>query len=251
MISVITVCYNSEKTILETLQSVYDQKEVDVEHIIIDGMSNDRTYEIIKTFIKIHQSSHVQYQCIQEKDLGMYDAINKGLNIFSGDIVGILNSDDSYSSDHVLKTIQSKINNENIDAVYGYVDVYEGGQVIRKIRNGIFQIGDYQKSKHPAHPTFYVKKDIIKKYGYYDLSYKIASDGEYMFRLLEVHQIKHALIKAVLVHMKDGGMSQRGLKSTLHIIKDTKHFMKKHNQKFSVLIYIFYKIKKIKEYRHE
>ena len=251
MISVITVCYHSEKTILETLQSVYDQKDVEIEHIIIDGMSTDYTFEIVKTFVNDHQTPTITYQLIQEKDQGMYDAINKGLKIVNGDIVGILNSDDTYANDHVLKTIQSAFQKDKIDAVYGYVDVYDGSNIIRKIRNDVFQLGDYQKSKHPAHPTFYVKKDIINKYGSYDLSYKIASDGEYMFRLLEIHQIKHTLIKEVLVHMKDGGMSQRGLKSTLQIIKDTKQFMKKHKKRFSVLVYMFHKLRKIKEYRHE
>ena len=251
MISVITVCFNSEKTILETLKSVYNQIDVEIEHIIIDGMSMDHTFEIVKTFVKDHQKPTLTYQLIQEKDQGMYDAINKGLNRFRGDYVGILNSDDTYANDHVLKMIQSKFHEESVDAVYGYVDVYKESNIIRKIRNGVFQLGDYQKSKHPAHPTFYVKKDIINKYGSYDLSYKMASDGEYMFRLLEIHQIKHTLIKEVLVHMKDGGMSQRGLKSTLQIIKDTKQFMKKHKKRFSVLVYMFHKLRKIKEYRHE
>jgi glycosyltransferase involved in cell wall biosynthesis len=251
MISVITVCFNSGKTILETLHSVFDQKDVEIEHIIIDGMSKDQTFEIVKTFVKEHQKPTLTYQLIQEKDQGMYDAINKGLKLVNGDYVGILNSDDTYANDHVLKTIQTTFQKESIDAVYGYVDVYDGSKIIRKIRNGMFQLGDYQKSKHPAHPTFYVRKDIIKKYGEYDLSYKIASDGEYMFRLLEIHQIKHRLIKEVLVHMKDGGMSQRGLKSTLQIIKDTKKFMKKHKQRFSILVYVFHKVRKIKEYRHE
>ena len=251
MISVITVCYNSEKTILETLHSVFDQKDVEIEHIIIDGMSTDQTFEIVKTFVRDHQKTNLTYQLIQEKDQGMYDAINKGLNLFRGDYVGILNSDDTYANNHVLKTIQSTFQKDYIDAVYGYVDVYDGTNIIRKIRNDVFQLGDYQKSKHPAHPTFYLKKDIIKKHGEYDLSYKIASDGEYIFRLLEIHQIKHALIKEVLVHMKDGGMSQRGLKSTLQIIKDTKHFMRKHKKRFSVLLYVFHKLRKIKEYRNE
>ena len=251
MISVITVCFNSEKTILETLKSVYNQIDVEIEHIIIDGMSMDHTFEIVKTFVKDHQKPTLTYQLIQEKDQGMYDAINKGLKLVNGDIVGILNSDDTYANDHVLKTIQSKFIEDKIDAVYGYVDVYNGPNIIRKIRNDVFQLGDYQKSKHPAHPTFYVKKDIIKKYGRYELSYKLASDGEYIFRLLEIHQIKHALIKEVLVHMKDGGMSQRGLKSTFKIIKDTKHFMKKHNKRFSVILYMFHKVRKIKEYRNE
>lgn len=249
MISVITVSFNSEITILETLHSVFDQKDVEVEHIIIDGMSKDQTFEIVKTFVEEHQKPTISYQLIQEKDQGMYDAINKGLKLVTGEYVGILNSDDTYANNHVLKTIQSTFQKDNIDAVYGYLDVYDGTNIIRKIRNDIFQLGDYQKSKHPAHPTFYIKKDIIKKYGEYDLSYKIASDGEYMFRLLEIHQIKHRLIKEVLVHMKDGGMSQRGLTSTLQIIKDTKQFMKKHNKRFSVLVYIFHKVRKVREYR--
>jgi len=249
MISVITVCYQSEKTILETLQSVHNQKDVVIEHIIIDGASQDHTFQIIETFIQEHSSNHIKYIIRHEKDKGMYDAINKGLKLASGDYIGLLHSDDTFTHDHILKTIENTFSNKNIDACYGFVDVYEKDKIIRKIRNDQFQLGDYQKSKHPAHPTFYIKKNILDAYGDYDLSYRIASDGEYMFRLLEVNQISHHLIEEVLVNMKDGGLSQRGLKSTLQIIKDTNQFMKKHHFKFSVLKYIFYKFLKIKEYK--
>lgn len=249
MISVITVCYQSEKTIFETLQSVYNQKDVDIEHIIIDGESQDRTFQIIEAFIQEHSSKHIKYLIRHEKDRGMYDAINKGLKLASGDYIGLLHSDDTFTHDHVLKTIENTFLDKKIDACYGFVDVYENNKIKRKIRNDKFQLGDYQKSKHPAHPTFYIKKNILDAYGDYDRSFRIASDGEYMFRLLEVNQISHHLIEEVLVNMKDGGLSQRGLKSTLQIIKETKQFMKKHHFKFSVIKYIYYKLLKIKEYQ--
>lgn len=250
MISVITATYNSEKTLLETLESVYHQKDVSIEHIIIDGESKDQSKIIIESFIKTHQGHHVTYVYLSEKDQGMYDAINKGLTLATGDIVGLLHSDDTYQHPHVLKQIEASFHQHQVDAVYGNVDVInEKSEVIRKIRTGMFQLGDYQKSLHPAHPTFYVKKEIINQYGYYDLNYNIASDGEYMFRLLEIHKITHHYLNENLVIMKDGGLSQSGIKSTLTIIKETKHFMKKHHMKFSVLKYIIYKFKKIKEYK--
>ena len=249
-ISVITVTYQSEKTILETLQSVYQQKELYIEHIIIDGNSKDRTKTIIETFIKEHQGAHVTYHYISEKDQGMYDAINKGLKLATGDFIGILNSDDTYKDHYVFKKVLNAFHSYQVDAVYGNVDVInKKREVIRKIRTGIFQPGDYQRSKHPAHPTFYVKREIIHQYGDYDLNYNIASDGEYMFRLLEIHKINHHYLNEVLVVMKDGGLSQSGIKSTLTIIKETKHFMKKHHIIFSELKYIMYKFKKIKEYK--
>jgi glycosyltransferase involved in cell wall biosynthesis len=252
MISVVTTTFNSEKTILETVESVFHQKDVYIEHILIDGDSKDHTKNIIETFIKTHQDKHVSYKYISERDSGIYDGINKGLKLATGKIVGILNSDDTYYNDYVLKNIEDAFNCHQVDAVYGNVDVInQKGEVIRKIRTGRFQHGDYQKSKHPAHPTFYIKKEIINQYGYYDLNYKIASDGEYMFRLLELQCIQHHYIDDVFVLMKDGGLSQRGLKSTLTIINETKHFMKKHQVKFSVLKYIMYKIKKLKEYKKD
>jgi glycosyltransferase involved in cell wall biosynthesis len=250
MISVITAVFNSEKTLLETLESVYLQKDVSIEHIIIDGNSKDQSKTIIESFINTHQDKHIQYVYHSEKDQGMYDAINKGLKLTTGDIIGILNSDDTYKDNNVLKMIEESFHQHQIDAVYGNVDVInEKKDVIRKIRTGRFQLGDYQKSLHPAHPTFYVRKDVIKTYGYYDLDYTIASDGEYMFRLLEIHNINHHYINEVLICMKDGGLSQSGIKSTLTIIKETKHFMKKHHRKFSVFKYVMYKFKKIKEYK--
>ena len=250
--SIITATYQSEKTILETLASVYQQKDVSIEHIIIDGRSKDRTKTIIETFIGDHQDAHVTYQYISEKDQGMYDAINKGLKLATGDFIGILNSDDTYQHHNVLKKIDKAFHQYAVDAVYGDVDVInDNGIVIRKIRTNLFQHGDYQKSKHPAHPTFYVKKEVIHKYGYYDLNYNIASDGEYMFRLLEIHKINHHYMNEVLVIMKDGGLSQSGIKSTFTIIKETKYFMKKHHIKFSVLKYVIYKFKKIKEYKKD
>ncbi len=249
MISVITVCYQSEKTILETLQSVFNQKDVDIEHIIIDGMSKDQTFSIIETFVQTHSNKHVTYVIKQESDKGMYDAINKGLNLATGDYIGLLHSDDTYAHNEVLKTIEHTFRKQQVDACYGYVDVYQDARLVRKIRNPRFKLGDYQKSQHPAHPTFYVKKAVVETFGGYDITYPIASDGEYMFRLLEIHQISHTLIEDVLINMKDGGLSQRGLKSTMQIIKDTKQFMKKHHHRFSVLKYIFFKLKKIREYR--
>ena len=250
MISVITAVYNSEKTLLETLESVYDQKDVSIEHIIIDGDSKDQSKTIIESFISKHQGHHVSYVYLSEKDQGMYDAINKGLKLATGEIIGILNSDDTYQHHQVLKMIEASFHQHQVDAVYGNVDVInEKREVIRKIRTGIFQPGDYQRSLHPAHPTFYLKKEIINQYGDYDLNYTIASDGEYMFRLLEIHKINHHYLNEVLVVMKDGGMSQSGIQSTLTIIKETKHFMKKHHMKFSVLKYVMYKFKKIKEYK--
>jgi glycosyltransferase len=250
LFSIITVSYQSEKTILETLMSVFNQKDVFIEHIIIDGNSLDNTNIIIKRFIEEHQNQHVKYIYRSEDDSGVYDAINKGIKFSNGDIIGILNSDDTFSNPHVVKTLEIAMNDSKADAVYGNVDVInENKNVIRKIRTGKFQLGDYQRSKHPAHPTFYVKKEIVDTYGYYDLSYSIASDGEYMFRLLEIHQIKQHYIDEVLVIMKDGGLSQNGFKSTLKIIKETKDFMKKHQVKFSVLKYIFSKFKKINEYK--
>jgi glycosyltransferase involved in cell wall biosynthesis len=252
MITVITAVFNSEKTLLETLESVYEQKDVYIEHIIIDGDSKDQSKIIIESFIHSNQGHHVRFVYLSENDQGIYDAINKGLKRATGEIVGILNSDDTYQNNGVLKKLEASFHQHNVDAVYGNVNVInEKRKVIRKIRTGRFKLGDYQKSIHPAHPTFYVKKEIIDQYGYYDLNYKIASDGEYMFRLLEIHKISHHYLNENLVIMKDGGISQRGINSTLTIIKETKHFMKKHYQRFSVLMYMFHKFKKIKEYKKD
>lgn len=211
-VSIITAVYNSVATVKGTILSVASQDYPCVEHIIIDGASTDGTLAIIR------QCAGKNVMVRSEPDQGMYDAMNKGLSLASGDIVGFLNADDTYADTHVLTEIVDTIAENNVEAVYGdlvYVDRQNTGRIVRYWKSRTFQDGLFEKGWMPAHPTFYTKRWVYEKYGGYDNAYRRQSDFELTLRFLAVHRIKSAYIPKVLVYMRSGGAS-RGL---LHIIE--------------------------------
>lgn len=206
VISVITVVNNSAATIADTLLSVASQAYPHVEHIIIDGASTDGTLKIIQE----HASQIAVIK--SEPDRGMYDAMNKGLAMATGDIIGFLNADDVYSDSHVLEDIAGAIGTQNMDACYGdlvYVDTSDSHKVVRYWKSQSYRDGLFEKGWMPAHPTFFVKKQVYEKYGGFDLAYKRQSDFELAMRFLAVHKIKSVYIPRVLVRMRSGGASSR------------------------------------------
>lgn len=210
-ISVITVVYNGESSIEDTILSVHNQDYRDVEHIVIDGGSMDRTLTILKQ----HRDKFAAL--ISEPDEGMYDAMNKGLALATGDIIGFLNADDVYSDSGVLREIARVIEIQKVDACYGdlvYVDRTDTNKVVRYWKSRPYQDGFFEKGWMPAHPTFYVKRWVYEKYGGYDLTYRRQSDFELAMRFLVVHKIKSIYIPKVLVRMRSGGVSQ-GLRHIL------------------------------------
>ena len=181
-ISIITVCYNRKSTIEKAIKSVLEQNYSDIEYIIIDGNSIDGTKEIIETYRdKISQF-------ISEPDKGMYDAINKGLQLATGDVIGLMHSDDEFYDKNVLDRIVSRFNSDStIEGVYGdgvYVSNDQEERLIRDRVGGIFSIKKIKKGWLPLHPTVYLKKSIIDKNGLYNLDFKIASDTEFLLRYL-------------------------------------------------------------------
>lgn len=211
-VSVITVVYNNAATVKDTLLSVASQIYPRVEHVIVDGASTDGTLDIVRQCVR--KNAIIR----SEPDRGMYDAMNKGLGLASGEIVGFLNADDIYADPHVLASIVDSIEKKNVDAAYGdliYVNRTNLGKVVRYWKSRDFQGGLFEKGWMPAHPTFYTKKSVYEKYGGYDLSYRRQSDFELTLRFLEVHKIKSVYIPKVLVRMRSGGAS-RGL---MHILE--------------------------------
>jgi len=211
-ISVVTAVCNNVATVKDTILSVASQDYPYVEHIIIDGDSADGTLDII------HQYAGKKTMVRSEPDQGMYDAMNKGLALASGDIVGFLNADDTYADPHVLTEIVDTIEGKNVDAAYGdliYVDRLNASKVVRYWKSQAYQDGLLEKGWMPAHPTFYVKRRVYEKYGGYDTVYRRQSDFELTMRFLAVHKIKSAYIPRVLVRMRSGGAS-RGL---MHILE--------------------------------
>ena len=186
-VSIITVCYNRKATIAQSIQSVLDQDYPDIEYIIIDGNSSDGTQAIIESY------SDKITRYISEPDKGMYDAINKGLRLATGDIIGLMHSDDVfYDSSVVSKIVGTFLASTTADAVYGdgiYVTNDENEKIVRNRIGGQY---DYNKLKSgwlPLHPTVYIRKSVIEKYGDYNLDFKIASDTEFLLRYLFKHKI--------------------------------------------------------------
>ena len=240
-VSIITIAYNSSKTIAKTLRSVLDQKANNIEHIIIDGKSSDNTLEICKKF------SHIS-KIISEKDKGVYDAFNKGLKFATGEIIGFLNSDDTFYNEESLQDIINAFDS-NTDCIYGNLEyINSNGVVVRKWKSKVFKVGAFKKAWMPAHPTFYCRKKIYDKLGWYRSSYKIAGDFELMLRFLEKHGTNSKFIDKNLVMMLTGGISNRSINSKVRILKEEFKAFKENKIKFNRAHYLINKIFKIKEF---
>ena len=209
-ISIITVCYNAEDTISDTIESVLSQDYEDVEYIIIDGNSTDRTLEKI-------QKIKYGIKLISEKDQGIYDAMNKGINIASGDVIGILNADDIYKNSQVLTNVMDAFK-ANVSIVYGdveYVNYYDLNRVVRKWKAGVFRLGKFKWGWMPPHPGFFIKKSCYESFGLFNLNLSTSADYEFMLRMLEVHQLNHVYIPKTITSMRVGGASNSSLKNRI------------------------------------
>ena len=241
-ISIITICYNSEKTISKTLRSLKSQTFKDFEHIVVDGGSNDKTISII-------EKENISNKIISEKDRGIYDAFNKGIINSSGDIIGFLNSDDTFYSKNSLKDIEESFN-KNIDCVFGdLVYTNSRNKITRFWKGSPFLKGSFKKSWMPAHPTFYCKRNIYDKYGLYDESFRIAGDFELMLRYLEKHNIISHYIPKTLINMKTGGVSNKSFLNKFKILKEEFKAFKLNNISLNKTLYILEKSKKINEFK--
>ena len=204
-VSIITICFNREQTIEKSIQSVLSQDYADIEYIVIDGNSADGTQKVIEKYQ--HQIAHY----ISEPDKGMYDAINKGLALASGDIVGLMHSDDEYYDKQVISTIVQAFNaSKLIDGVYGdgvYISNDDKEKIIRNRIGGHFSISKIKNGWLPLHPTVYLKRTVMEKYGFYNLDFKIASDTEFLLRFLYKHGINIHYVNSYFVKMRLGGLS--------------------------------------------
>jgi glycosyltransferase involved in cell wall biosynthesis len=241
-ITVITICFNSEDTIYNTLNSVVTQSFKNIEHIIVDGGSKDNTLEICNSF------SHIS-RIISEPDNGVYDAFNKGLNLATGDVVGFLNADDVFYDNNSVHDIVNAFSKSNTDIVYGNLDyVNENGKVIRNWISKPYKKGLEKKAWMPAHPTFYCKKEIYDRIGGYNDSFKIAGDFELCMRFLNVNNIPSYYLNKKLIRMLVGGVSNNGLKSKLVIYKEELRAFKLNNINVNSIIFLLYKLKKITQF---
>jgi glycosyltransferase involved in cell wall biosynthesis len=216
-ISIITVSYNSVKTIGDTIESVLSQNYSDIEYIIIDGSSFDGTCELIKKY-----GSRIS-TFISEPDTGMYDAMNKGIRLAKGDVIGILNSDDFFCSNQVIQDIADQLKYENIDAVYGDVRFVDPGNIRKTVRyysSKNFTPGKFKFGFMPSHPSFYVKKKFYNQFGLYKTHYRIAADFELLMRFLLVNKLRTKYLDESFVTMRKGGVSNKSLLSNFILNKE-------------------------------
>ncbi len=209
LISIITVSYNSASTIKDTIQCIKNQEYGNVEHIIVDGKSTDNTTGIIKDF------KHIE-KFISEPDNGLYHAMNKGLQMATGDIIGILNSDDVYADNTVLNKVAAMFNDTDVQCVYGdlqYVQSNNFNKIVRTWRAGKFVRENFLFGWMPPHPTFFVRKEVYDKVGNFNTELKSAADYEMMLRILYKYGYSAGYIPSVLVKMRSGGISNASLRN--------------------------------------
>ena len=205
-ISIITPSYNSGNTIKSCLESIQQQTYKNIEHILIDGGSKDDTIGIAHTY------SHLT-RIVSEPDQGIYDAMNKGIKLANGDIIGILNSDDVYTSQNVIQFVIDRFKNNKVDAVYGDLNyINQNNKIIRKWRSGEYGQDSFLQGWMPPHPTFFIRRECYEKFGLYNTDFSISADYELMLRMLYKHNLKGAYIPKVLVSMLTGGQSNGSLR---------------------------------------
>lgn len=203
-ISIVTPAFNSAKTIRHTIESVARQTYPNVEYIVVDGGSRDATAAIVNRY------SHVVDLFISEPDRGVYDAMNKGIRAATGDVIAILNSDDFYTHSRVLEQIVAAFQQSKADSIYGdlqYVDPENTHQVIRHWESGDYHRRSFLAGWMPPHPTFFVKREVYKRHGLFNLALKSSADYELMLRFLYKHRVSTAYVPDVLVRMRAGGLS--------------------------------------------
>ena len=244
-VSIVTACLNSDETVEGTVKSVLSQDYKNIEYIIVDGGSTDGTLDILKKYRdRIHKY-------ISEPDNGVYDAMNKGIKLATGDVVGFLNSDDFYADNYVIEKIANVMQSSDVDCCYGnleYVANNNTYKTVRRWKSQPYQSGLFKKGWHPPHPTFFVKKSIYDKYGCFDINYDIAADYELMLRFLKKYHLKSCHIPDVLIKMRIGGKSNKNLWQIIKANMECFQAWKRNDLKVSPFIMVKKPVSKLVQY---
>jgi glycosyltransferase involved in cell wall biosynthesis len=243
-ISIITATYNSAATISDTLASVREQDHPDIEHIIVDGRSVDKTLEIVSGF------SHIG-KVISERDKGIYDAMNKGVRLATGDVIGILNSDDIYTGPSVLSTVAAAFRDPRVMTCYAdlqYVQADNLNRTIRTWKSGPFRKRNFYNGWMPPHPTFFVRSSVYEQVGLFNLALRSAADYEIMLRILLKYGISSHYIPQVLVKMRAGGMSNASFGNRLRANKEDRLAWKLNDLRPHVFTLYMKPIRKITQF---
>lgn len=244
-VTLITVTYNSSQYLEDCIQSVIGQDYDNLEYLVIDGESTDNTVDIIKKY-----DQHID-QWISEKDNGMYDAINKGMKMATGEIIGILNSDDILASSDVISNIAQCFSDKKIDATYGdlvYVEQQNTQKIIRYWKGFSFKRYRFRYGWMPAHPTFYIKKELVDVLGGYESHYYTAADYEFMSRYLYKHKLTAAYIPQLIVKMRVGGQSNKNIQSRFRANRRDYLAMRENKIPFPLVVSILKPLIKLHQY---
>jgi len=244
-ISLITVSFNAENTISRCIESVIGQNFKNIEYIIIDGGSTDKTTQIIAQY-KEHTSIF-----ISEPDKGIYDAMNKGINLANGDVIGMLNADDYFADGSVLNAVADAFALQNANIIYGDLDyINSQGNIVRKWRSGMYTHSMFRRGWMPPHPTFYCKRSLFKLYGFYSLEYGTAADYELMLRFMYLNNIAAFYIQKVMVKMSIGGASNKTLNNRTNGLFFDLKAMRNNKMPFPTVTLILKPLRKIIQYFH-
>jgi glycosyltransferase involved in cell wall biosynthesis len=242
-ISLITVSFNAEDTIDRCIQSVIGQNFRNIEYIIIDGGSTDRTAGIINQY-KDHISLF-----LSEPDQGIYDAMNKGIKLAHGDVIGMLNADDCFLDNSILTVVAEAFEQQNAEIIYGDLDYLDPrGKIIRKWRSGQYSPGMFNWGWMPPHPTFYCKRELFYTLGFYSLEYGTASDYELMLRFMHANKVSAFYIKKVLIGMKIGGISNKSYRNRVKGLFFDLKAMRTNGISFPLITLICKPLRKIIQY---
>lgn len=237
-VSIITAVLNGADTIQDCIKSVSGQSYTNIEHIIIDGGSTDGTLEVLKKY-----EDNIA-KIISESDNGIYDAINKGIRRATGEVIGILHSDDFYADSYVIEGVVRQLKEKKTDSCYGdlvYVDKNNTNKVIRYWKSSQYKHGSFKYGWHPPHPTFFVRKEIYDKYGGFDTNFEVSADFELMLRFLEKYKITTMYLPEPLIKMRIGGESNKSIKNIIKGNINCYRAFKKNNLEVPIF-YPFYRL---------
>lgn len=245
-ISIITVVYNNEKTIKDAIESVLSQTYKNIEYVIIDGMSKDNTVSIIKKY-----EDKLGY-FISEKDAGIYDAMNKGIIAATGDVIGILNSDDLYQDTTVINSVMTQFNqNPSLDIVFGdllYVKSNNVNKIVRNWKSKSYNNNFFENGNVPPHPSLFVKKKVYNEAGLFNLDLKLAADYEFMLRIFKKHNFKSNYINKVIVKMRLGGATNKSFSNIKKQNKEILQAWKNNNLKAPLFLMPLRIIKRLAQF---
>lgn len=242
-ISIITITYNSAKTLQRALASILSQTYKDIEHIIVDGASDDGTVEIIKAYAAAHNN----VRWVSEKDDGIYNALNKGIRMAAGDVIGFLHSDDVLNSADSIGQIAAAFESSQADVVYGDLQYCRGGKVVRRWKSNAFNPRALKFGWMPPHPTVYVRKEVYEQVGLYDEWFRISADYDMLLRIFTAGYKTH-YIPEVMVSMETGGASNKNTKARLSKTQEDYIALKKNHVGAGVLTVACKQLRKIRQF---